>query len=107
MTAVVWGLILATLFAMALAAQMRFFISHALRKALAAKFGGEANDAAWRSAISDVGRITTGAPAEAFLTEVYCVPLSHLKLARRVSLVAPGIVLGLAILARVLMTGAR
>ena len=72
-----------------LAVQMRMLISVSLRRALAEKFGGDYRSADYRAAVR-----ATAAPAPegehaAFLIETYPLPLSHLRLARRVTYTAP------------------
>ena len=76
-------------FAFLLALQMRFLISVSLRRALAAKFGGDYREARHRASIRATQAGTTADEGEHFLAEVYPAPLSHLRLARRVTYTAP------------------
>ncbi len=88
-----WIVLGVTGFAFVLAAQMRMLISVSLRRALAEKFGGDYRDAGYRAAVAAAG--TPAEPGEhtAWLTETYPAPLSHLRLARRVTYTAPMAVL--------------
>lgn len=88
-----WVLVATLGFAIALAAQMRFLLSIALRRALAAKFGGKHTDAAYRTAIYTVGRGAPDSDETRYLTTEYPRPVAHLTLARRVSLIAPALLL--------------
>jgi hypothetical protein len=76
-------------FAIALAMQMRVMISYSLRRALAAKFGGSPVDPAFRAAILMAGRGAPQDEAGRHLQVEYPVPLAWLGTARRVSLIAP------------------
>jgi hypothetical protein len=87
-------------FAILLAAQMRMLLSIVLRRALAAKFGGKHTDAAYRTAIYDAGRAAPDGPHTLYLSTEYPKPLAHLALARRVALIAPGVLLLLVLTAR-------
>jgi hypothetical protein len=87
-------------FAILLAAQMRMLLSIVLRRALAAKFGGKHTDAAYRTAIYDAGRAAPDGPHTLYLSTEYPKPLAHLALARRVALIAPGLLLLLVLTAR-------
>lgn len=88
-----WTLAVTLAFAIALAAQMRMIISVALRRALAANFGGYPNDAAYRAAVYNAGRRSPETPEAVHLSSEYPNPLAHLALARRTSLIAPGLLL--------------
>lgn len=84
-----WIVLGLTGFAFVLALQMRALISVSLRRALAEKFGGDYRSPDYRAAI-----VATGTPAPegeyaAYLAETYPSPLSHLRLARRVTYTAP------------------
>jgi hypothetical protein len=96
MKPLVWTLTALSGFAFLLAIQMRFLVSHALRKALAAKLGGDANDPAYRAAIAAIGRAPAASDAARHLDGTYPRPLSHLYLARRISLIMPVILIALA-----------
>ena len=86
-------------FAFVLAAQMRMLISVSLRRALAEKFGGDYRDALYRAAIAAVGTKAEIGEHSAWLAETYPAPVSHLRLARRVTYTAPmAILLSLAYL---------
>ena len=89
MTILFWTLAVMLVFAIALAAQMRMIISMALRRALAAKFGGGPNDVEYRAAILALGRGPATTDAGNHLEAEYPNPLAHLKLARRVSMAGP------------------
>ncbi len=93
MIVVFWTLAALLAFAILLAAQMRMLLSIVLRRALAAKFGGKHTDAAYRTAIYDTGRIPPDSPHTLFLSTEYPKPIAHLALARRVALIAPGLLL--------------
>lgn len=93
MTVLFWALVILTAFAIALAAQMRMMISVVLRRALAAKFGGEPSDAVYRAAIFAIGRGPADSEAGQYLQAEYPRPLTHLALARRISLFAPLVLL--------------
>lgn len=88
-----WILVAALAFAIALAAQMRVLLSIVLRRALAAQFGGKHTDAAYRTAIYRVGRGAPDSDETRYLTTEYPRPVAHLTLARRVSLIAPALLL--------------
>jgi hypothetical protein len=90
---VFWTLATLLAFAILLAAQMRVLVSFVLRRALAAQFGGQPNDSAYRIAIYDVGRVTPQGEYALYLSTEYPRPVAHLALARRVALVAPGLLL--------------
>jgi hypothetical protein len=95
-----WVLAALLAFAILLAAQMRYLLSVVLRRALAAKFGGEHTDAGYRTAIYEAGRKAPETDHARHLSTEYPAPLSHLALARRVALVAPGLLLLLVLAAR-------
>jgi hypothetical protein len=88
-TILFWTLSVILVFAIALAAQMRMIISMALRRALAAKFGGGPNDVDYRAAILSLGRGPATTDAEKHLETEYPNPVAQMKLARRVSLAGP------------------
>jgi nucleoside-diphosphate-sugar epimerase len=100
MTAALWILIGLVCFATLLAAQMRFFISVALRRALAAKFSGDFRDGVFHTAVQAAGRRAPETEAERHLAATYPSQIAQLKLARRVSLIGPGLILVLALLLR-------
>lgn len=87
-------------FAFALAAQMRMIISVALRRALAAKYGGLPTAAEYRLAVVEAASPAQASEAAIHLAKTYPNPLSHLRLARRASLVAPVLILLLLIIGR-------
>ncbi|MFN4183815.1 MAG: hypothetical protein ACK4M6_03455 [Hyphomonas sp.] len=89
MTVLFWALSVIIVFAIVLAAQMRMIISVALRRALAAKFGGGPSDVEYRAAILSLGRGPATTDAEKHLEAEYPNPVGQLKLARRVSLAGP------------------
>lgn len=89
MTVLFWALAVIIVFAILLAAQMRMIISMALRRALAAKFGGGPNDVEYRAAILSLGRGPASTDAERHLEAEYPRPVGQMKLARRVSLAGP------------------
>jgi hypothetical protein len=95
-----WVLAAALAFAILLAAQMRMLLSIVLRRALAAKFGGKHTDAAYRTAIYDAGRIAPESEHAHYLSTEYPKPVAHLTLARRVALIAPGLLLVLVLAGR-------
>lgn len=96
--------ILATLlgFAILLAAQMRMLVSIVLRRALAARFGGNHTDTQYRTAICEAGRTAPASEHARYLAEEYPNPVAQLTLARRVALFAPALLLLLALAARYL-----
>ena len=100
MTVVFWALAVILAFAITLAAQMRMMISIVLRRALAAKFGGGPNDAEYRAAIFAYGRGPADSEAGRYLEAEYPRPLAHLALARRVSLIAPLLLLAVVLAGR-------
>ena len=86
-------------FTLVLAAQMRMLISVSLRRALAEKFGGDYRDVIYRAAIAAVGTSAEIGEHTAWLAKTYPAPISHLRLARRVTYTAPmAILLSLAYL---------
>ncbi len=89
MTPLFWILLGLGLFAFVLAVQMRMIISVALRRALAARFGGLPTDTAYRLAVVDAATPTPASEAALHLAQTYPNPLSHLRLARRTCLIAP------------------
>jgi hypothetical protein len=95
-----WVLAATLAFAILLAAQMRMLLSIVLRRALAAKFGGKHTDAAYRTAIYDAGRIAPESEHAHYLSTEYPKPVAHLTLARRVALIAPGLLLVLVLAGR-------
>ena len=76
-------------FAFVLAAQMRMLISVSLRRALADRFGGDYRSAEYRAAIAETAKPAPDGEYAAYLAETYPLPLSHLRLARRVTYTAP------------------
>jgi len=90
---VFWTLATLLAFAILLAAQMRVLVSIVLRRALAARFGGQPGDSAYRIAICDAGHTAPQGELAIFLSTEYPRPVAHLSLARRVALVAPGLLL--------------
>lgn len=100
MTALAWTLLTLCAFAFALAVQMRMMIAISLRRALAAKFGGEARDPAYLKAIRTAGRQLADTDHARHLEAIYPRPLSHLTLARRASAVLPFVLSGLVIIGR-------
>ena len=95
-----WVLAALLAFAILLAVQMRYLLSVVLRRALAAKFGGKHTDAEYLTAIYEAGRKALDTDHARHLSTEYPVPLSHLALARRVALVAPGLLLLLVLAGR-------
>ncbi len=100
MIIVFWVLAALLAFAILLAAQMRMLLSIVLRRALAAKFGGKHTDAAYRTAIYDAGRAAPDSQHALYLSTEYPKPVAHLILARRVALIAPGLLLLLVLAGR-------
>lgn len=110
-TILFWAAFAALGFAFALAVQMRVITAHVLRKAL------EAHDPALEPAQAGAAVVHAangGAPAgagdwlmsaSAHLIETYPKPLSHLRIARRASLVMPVAILVLVAARRVLNGG--
>lgn len=94
MIVVFWILVAGLAFAILLAAQMRILLSIVLRRALAARFGGKHTDPQFRSAIYLAGRGDPDSDETRYLSTEYPHPLAHLALARRVSLIAPALLLG-------------
>ncbi len=84
-----WALLAAGAFAFLLAVQMRFMISHAFRRALAAKFGGEMASLEYRQVIAGLGHSLAATPEARHIEAIYQSAVSHLLLARKVSIVAP------------------
>ncbi len=99
-----WTLAVVIAFSIALAAQMRVLISYSLRRALSAKLGADPNHADYRAAILLAGRGAPEGEAGQYLAAEYPVPLGWLKLARRVSLFGPFLLL-LVVLAGRLVLG--
>lgn len=89
MTVLFWILAVTIVFAIALAAQMRMMISVVLRRALAAKFGGQPGNVEYRAAILSLGRGEADTEERKYLEAEYPRPLAHMKLARRVSMAGP------------------
>ncbi|MDP3459935.1 MAG: hypothetical protein Q8S09_11750 [Hyphomonas sp.] len=100
MIIVFWVLAAALAFAILLAAQMRMLLSIVLRRALAAKFGGKHTDTEYRTAIYDAGRTAPDSEHARYLSTEYPNPVAHLVLARRVALIAPGLLLLLVLAGR-------
>lgn len=87
-----WSLLALSGFAFALAVQMRVLVGVVLRRALAAEFGGESASPAYRKAVVEaVGSAPQSKEAQ-HLYETYPRPLSHMRLARRVSVLAPPVI---------------
>lgn len=84
-----WIVLGITGFAFVLAAQMRMLISVSLRRALAEKFGGDYRSAEYRAAVAATAQPAPEGEHAAWLIETYPQPLSHLRLARRVTYTAP------------------
>lgn len=103
MIIVFWTLSVILAFAILLAAQMRMLLSIVLRRALAAKFGGNHTDPQYRAAIYDAGRTAPGSEHARYLAAEYPDPVSQLTLARRVALIAPALLLVLVLAARYLL----
>jgi len=76
-------------FLFVLAAQMRMLISVSLRRALAERFGGDHRSADYRAAVAATASPAPEGEHAAWLLETYPNPLSHLRLARRVTYTAP------------------
>ena len=76
-------------FAFVLAAQMRMLISVSLRRALAERFGGDHRKAEYRAAVAATTAPAPEGEQAAWLVETYPSPVSHLRLARRVTYTAP------------------
>jgi hypothetical protein len=102
MNLVLWIVIGLSLFAWALALQMRMLISVGLRRALAAKFGGDFNAPRWRQAAAFAGKIPPQDEPAQLLADTYAVPVGHLRMARIVSAYAPVVALLAAIALRFL-----
>ena len=84
-----WIVLGVTGFAFVLAAQMRMLISVSLRRALADKFSGDYRSADYRAAVAATAKPEPEGVYAAYLIETYPRPLSHLRLARRVTYTAP------------------
>ncbi|HPF23735.1 MAG TPA: hypothetical protein PK417_09665 [Hyphomonas sp.] len=99
LTLAAWIVLGLTGFALVLAAQMRMLISVSLRRALADKFGGDYRDAGYRAAVADTASPAPEGEYASYLLQTYPHPVSHLRLARRVTYTAPmAILLALAYL---------
>ena len=99
MTLFMFVLLGLTLFALALALQMRFLIAASLRMALSHHFGGLQNDPAYRKGVADAGRQVSHSEQASYLNEHFPKPLAHIRLARRISVYAlPAIIIELAVL---------
>jgi len=92
-TALFWILLGLAVFAFLLAVQMRMIISVALRRALAAQFGGLPTDTPYRLAVVEATTPAPASEAARHLADTYPNPLSHLRLARRACLIAPLLIL--------------
>lgn len=103
MTIVFWTLAALLAFAILLAAQMRMLVSIVLRRALAARFGGNHTDTEYRTAIYDAGRTAPESEHARYLSAEYPNPVAQLTLARRVALVAPALLLLHVLAARYLL----
>ncbi len=100
MTVFAWILLTLAAFALLLAMQMRLLIALSLRRALAAQFGGDARDPAYHAAIQSAGRQLADTDLVRHLEAIYPLPLQHLSLARKASLVLPLVMLAVTALAR-------
>ncbi len=87
-TILFWSLLALSGFAFALAAQMRVLVATVLRRALAAKFGGESASPDYRKAVVDAVNGEPQSKEAQHLCETYPRPLSHIRLARRASILA-------------------
>jgi hypothetical protein len=103
MTPLFWLLVILAGFAFALAVQIRLLISYALRQALAAKFGGERGDPAYRMAVAGAGRAAPESEAARHIAATYPGQVRQLALARRVTLIAPALLLALLLAGRFLL----
>jgi hypothetical protein len=83
-----WLVLGLTGFAFVLAAQMRMLISVSLRRALTEKFGDD-NGNEYTAAVAALGKTEQPGEHTRWLAETYPVPVSHLRLARRVTYTAP------------------
>ncbi|MDX1293027.1 MAG: hypothetical protein R3265_09465 [Hyphomonas sp.] len=89
-----------TVFALLLALQMRWMIAVALRRALTEKFGGLPSDAEYRQGVADAGRRVSHTDIATHLNETYPSQLGQLRLARRVSVYALPVIIGLLVILR-------
>jgi beta-lactamase regulating signal transducer with metallopeptidase domain len=69
-----WILLGLGLFALVLALQMRMIVSVALRRALAAKFGGLPTDTAWRLTVVEAAAPAPASEAALHLANTYPAP---------------------------------
>ena len=88
-TILFWTCLALAAFAFALAVQMRVMVALVLRKALAAKYGGEANGSEYRDAVLQAANDAPESTEAQHIIDTYPRPLSHIRLARLVCLVAP------------------
>ncbi|KCZ54207.1 hypothetical protein HY29_15320 [Hyphomonas beringensis] len=101
MTAIVLFILLGlTCFALLLALQMRWLISTALRRGLADKFGGQYTDLKYRQGVADAGRLVEHTEVATYLNQTYPQQLSHLRLARKVSVLSLPIIIALLVILR-------
>lgn len=87
-------------FALALALQMRWMISIALRRALVEKFGGELTDLRFRMGVADAGRPVEHSEEASWLNITYPDQISQLRIARRVSIYALPLIITLLVILR-------
>ncbi|MEM6534680.1 MAG: hypothetical protein AAGA24_04445 [Pseudomonadota bacterium] len=90
-------------FAFALAVQMRIMVALVLRRAVMAKYADmdrSAANAAIMAAAAPGGRDRAQSEAVGHLVSTYPMPLSHLRRARRASLVTPVILIAVLALGR-------
>jgi hypothetical protein len=92
-TALFWILLGLAVFAFLLAIQMRMIISIALRRALAAHFGGLPTDTPYRLAVVEATAPSPASEPARHLATTYPTPLSHLRLARRACFIVPLLIL--------------
>lgn len=104
-TILFWTLFVILAFTIALALQMRVLVSLVLRRALAAKFGGDPGMPAYRAAIGMPRTGIADSPERRHLMEVYPRALAHLSLARRASVAAPLLLLALVVARRLAQGG--
>jgi len=83
------------IFAMALALQMRWLISIALRRAVAEKFGGFPSEYRYKQGVADAGRRVVHTDIATHLNEIYPRQIAHLRLARQVSIYTLPVIIGL------------
>ncbi len=84
-----------SIFALALALQMRWLISVSLRRALAEKFGGLYTDHRYQRSVADAGRPVEHTQDATWLNVTYPDQVAQLRLARRVSIYALPVIIAL------------